>query len=58
MLEIDSLSAGYGKVQVLWDVSFGVEEGELFALVGANGAGKSSLLRTISGVMHAHDVAR
>ena len=51
MLDIEGLSAAYGRVQVLWDVSLRVEEGELFALVGANGSGKSSLLRVISGVL-------
>jgi branched-chain amino acid transport system ATP-binding protein len=51
MLEVDSLSAGYGRVQVLWDVCLKVEEGEFVALVGANGAGKTTLLNTISGVM-------
>jgi branched-chain amino acid transport system ATP-binding protein len=51
MLEVDALSAGYGRVQVLWDLSLKVGEGEFVALVGANGAGKTTLLRTISGVM-------
>jgi len=51
MLEIDGLSAGYGRVQVLWDVCIDVGEGEFVALIGANGAGKTTLLNTISGVM-------
>lgn len=51
MLEIEGLSASYGRVQVLWDLSLRVDEGEFVALVGANGAGKTTLLKTISGVM-------
>jgi len=45
MLEIDGLSAGYGRVQVLWDLCLNVQEGEFVALIGANGAGKTTLLR-------------
>lgn len=51
MLRVDGVSAGYGHVQVLWDLSLEVNEGEFVALVGANGAGKTTLLKTISGVM-------
>ena len=51
MLEVDGVSAGYGRVQVLWDFGLRVDEGEFVALVGANGAGKTTLLKTISGVM-------
>lgn len=51
MLEVKNLSVGYKGVQVVWDVSFEVEEGEIVAFVGANGAGKSTILKTISGVL-------
>ena len=51
MLQVDGLSTGYGRVQVLWDLSVKVEEGEFVALIGANSAGKTTLLKTISGVM-------
>ena len=51
MLEIKNLSAYYGDMQVLFDVSLEVPDGELVTIVGANGAGKSSMLRAISGLM-------
>jgi branched-chain amino acid transport system ATP-binding protein len=50
MLDVRDLSAGYGRVQVLWDVDLTVGEREIVALVGPNGAGKSTLLRALSGV--------
>jgi branched-chain amino acid transport system ATP-binding protein len=50
-LVIDGLCAGYGDTQVLWDVSLHVEPGEVVALIGSNGAGKSSLLGAVSGVV-------
>jgi ABC-type branched-subunit amino acid transport system ATPase component len=51
MLEVSSLSAGYGRVEVLWDVELEVGENEIVALVGSNGAGKTTLLRAISGLI-------
>ena len=51
LLEIDSVSSGYGEVQILWDVSLALERGKLTALVGSNGAGKTTLLRTVSGLI-------
>ena len=52
MLEFDHVSAGYGELTVIHDVSFKVAEGEVVSLVGSNGAGKSTILRTISGLLH------
>jgi branched-chain amino acid transport system ATP-binding protein len=53
MLEVRQLRAGYGAINVLWDVSLAFREGELTALVGPNGAGKTTLLKTIVGVLRA-----
>jgi branched-chain amino acid transport system ATP-binding protein len=52
MLEVECINVSYGEVKVLHDVSLKVDEGEIVSLVGANGAGKSTILRTISGLMH------
>jgi branched-chain amino acid transport system ATP-binding protein len=51
MLEVSGLSAGYGHVEVLWDVDLNVSDGEIVALVGSNGAGKTTLLRAVSGLI-------
>ena len=51
LLEVRDLNAGYGRVQVLWDVDLAVEPQQIVALVGANGAGKTTLLRAISGMI-------
>jgi branched-chain amino acid transport system ATP-binding protein len=53
LLTIEGLSAGYGDVRVLWDVSLAVEGGAITCIVGSNGAGKTTLLRTISGLVPA-----
>jgi len=51
VLEIRNIDIFYGDVQVVWDVSFSVKKGEITALIGANGAGKSTILKTISGIV-------
>ncbi len=51
MLKLENVSAGYGDLQVLFDVSIHVKKGECVALVGSNGAGKTSLLRVVSGFL-------
>ena len=51
MLEIQGLSAGYGGVQILRDVTLTVHAGEIATLVGSNGAGKSTLLNTVCGII-------
>lgn len=51
LLEVRGLDVGYGSVQVLWDVTLEVRRGEVVALIGANGAGKSTFLRVVSGLL-------
>ncbi|MBI5419556.1 MAG: ABC transporter ATP-binding protein [Deltaproteobacteria bacterium] len=51
MLSIENIDVRYGDLQVLWGVSFEVREREIVVLVGANGAGKSTTLKAISGIL-------
>jgi branched-chain amino acid transport system ATP-binding protein len=51
VLEIKNIDVFYGDVQVIWDVSFEVKTGEIVALIGANGAGKTTILKTISSIL-------
>ncbi len=53
LLAIDKLRAGYGPIDALHDISIDVNEGEIVAMIGANGAGKTSTLMSISGVLKA-----
>ena len=50
MLEVKNLRAGYGAINVLWDVSLAIAPGKLTAIIGPNGAGKTTLLRAIIGL--------
>jgi branched-chain amino acid transport system ATP-binding protein len=51
MLRVEELSVFYGKIQALYSFSLQVEKGEVVALIGANGAGKSTMINTISGLI-------
>ena len=52
MIEVERINSYYGDSHVLFDVSLGVREGEVVALLGRNGAGKSTTLKTLAGVLH------
>ena len=51
MLEVHQADVHYGDIQALWNVSFRVENGEIVSLIGSNGAGKTTVLKTISGIL-------
>jgi branched-chain amino acid transport system ATP-binding protein len=53
MLAVQGLRSGYGKIEVLHDVSVTIERGQIVTLIGANGAGKTTFLKTISGLIRA-----
>ena len=53
MLEVKDLHVSYGAIKAVQGVSFHLDKGEIVALIGSNGAGKSTVLRTISGLEHA-----
>ena len=52
MLKVENINVYYGAIHAIKDVSFHVEEGEIVTLIGANGAGKSTILKTMSGLLH------
>jgi len=51
LLKVSNLEAGYGAIQVLWDISLEVKQKEVVCVIGANGAGKSTLLKSIVGMI-------
>ncbi|NYT24778.1 ABC transporter ATP-binding protein [Alcaligenaceae bacterium] len=51
MLQVADLNSFYGKVQAVWDVSFDVRQGEILTIVGANGAGKTTILKSVVGLI-------
>jgi branched-chain amino acid transport system ATP-binding protein len=51
ILEIKDVSSGYGEVQILWESNLALEKGKLTCLVGGNGVGKTTLLRTVMGLI-------
>ena len=51
MLKVDNLSFSYKKIQALRDVSFEMEEGEIISIIGSNGAGKSTMMKCLAGVL-------
>ena len=53
MLAAENVSAGYGMIQILWDVSFKIKEKEIVSIIGPNGAGKTTLVKTIMGLLPA-----
>ena len=52
MLKVDNINVYYGNIHAVKNISFEVNEGEIVTLIGANGAGKSTTLKTISGLIH------
>ena len=54
MLHVENINVYYGAIHAVKDISFHVDEGEVVTLIGANGAGKSTILKTISGLLHSH----
>jgi branched-chain amino acid transport system ATP-binding protein len=55
MLEASNISAFYGDIQALWNISLTIDEGEIVTFIGSNGAGKSTIMKTIAGLVKPKD---
>lgn len=51
MLKVEKMNAGYGSLNILWDISFEINDGEVVAILGSNGAGKTTMVRAITGMI-------
>ena len=51
MLKVEGLNAGYGSINILWDISFTLKDGEIVSVLGSNGAGKTTMVRAITGML-------
>lgn len=51
MLTVKGLNAGYGSINILWDINFELRDGEIVAILGSNGAGKTTMVRAITGMI-------
>ena len=51
MLKVEGLNAGYGSVNILWDIGFTLNDGEIVAILGSNGAGKTTMVRAVTGML-------
>ena len=51
MLRVEDINVYYGNIQALKGISFHIDEGEIVTLIGANGAGKSTVMKTVSGLL-------
>lgn len=51
MLKVEGLNAGYGSVNILWDIGFTLNDGEIVAILGSNGAGKTTMVRALTGML-------
>jgi branched-chain amino acid transport system ATP-binding protein len=58
LLSVTSLSAYYGELRAIYDISLELRRGDVLAIIGANGAGKSTLLKSLSGLMNRSASAR
>ncbi len=51
MIKVEGLNAGYGAINILWDIAFTLNDGEIVAILGSNGAGKTTMVRAVTGMI-------